>query len=800
MNLKYKIRLILAAIGQNNSFVENLKKSLSKKEIFELIDINEDDLNSKNLKDIFLKAFHKKPSRVLEIIILQYKHDLTFPSDILRAMKEIASKVGGDIRNKEPASVKKLLIELSEMGKLKQGIKLMKSVGLLEGTLPEIHKYIKTEQSGPHHLEGDVFKHTMMVLDHVSTKTIEAQISALLHDIAKPDTMAWIEDRITFHGHEDLGAEMVEAMLTHLEFEPSIIDKIKKITVNHLRPHQLSSKATEKAIKKFVVDMGDELKDVLELAHADGLGRIPSKSGVPELRRKIEEVLDMEKEEIIKKQKEKEDHPVDGDDVANFLNLKGPDIGKALKLVKEIEKELKEKEGKVDKQKALNILKDKFVKTSSLAEKEVEKLIQKVIKNTEFEKKVYSVGGFVRDEILGIDSKDLDIVIEMEGGAKKLTQYIHELFKKETSKPVDLGKGYPIWKIVFNEDIDFENKIFKTKGADLEVADTQKESFPDPNSRQRKTEPGTLQEDIERRDFTVNMLLRDLTSGEIKDLTGTSKKDIEKGVLKGYPENSMATKFSEDPLRMIRLIRFQVKYDWDIPYSIIRDMKNNAERIKIVSSERIREEIEKIMKMGKLSKALKLMSITGVLKHLIPELNKDIVKLTVDLLSKSKPGLEPQLSALLSEVNPSAELAANTAEDILKRLRFDGDLIKKVKKTILNKNEAQKAKNYTTKELREFIRNVGNELEHIMDLAEAKGDKKDIDNLKDKIKEVLKVPVNQRSILTGEDIMDIFKVKGKDIKKYLSLAIEIEDQLVSDGDTITKDKVVEELKKIVNKS
>lgn len=795
MNLKNKIKLILSAINQNNSFVEKLKKSLNQKEILHLTDKNENEIDSKNLKEILLKAFNKKPSRVLEIIILQYKHDLTFPLDVLRAMKEISSKVGGDIRNKEPEMVKKLLIELSEMGKLKQGIKLMKSVGLLEGTLPEIHKYIETEQSGPYHLEGDVFKHTMMVLDHVEAKTVEAQISALLHDIAKPATMALINDRITFHGHEDLGEEMVEAMLTQLGFEKNLINKIKKITVNHLRPHQLSAKPTPKSIKKFIEDMGDELKDVLELAHADGLGRIPSKSGVPELKKKIEEVLDMEKEEIEKKQKEKEDHPVSGNDVIDLLDLKGPEIGRAMNIVRDIEKDLKEKEGEVIKEKVLKILKEKFIKKSSASEKEVEKLIQKIIPKTKFDGKVFSVGGFVRDEIIGIPSKDLDVLVEMKGGAEDLTKLIHDTFKDETTKPLDLGKGYPIWKINFKEDIKFKDEIFKTKGAELEVADTQKESFPDPSTRQRKTEPGTLQEDIERRDFTVNMLLRDLTSGEIKDLTGTSRKDIEKGILKGYPEGNMSTKFSEDPLRMLRLIRFMAKYNWDVPYQIIKDVKNNADRIKILSSEKIKEEIDKIMMVGKLSKAVKFMSVTGILKHIIPELNKDIVKLTVEVLSKSKPGVEKQLSALLSEIDPDEQLASKAAEDILKRLRYDNEMINKVKKTILNKNKAQEAKNYDTKELRKFIRDVGNELEYIIDLAEAKGDKKDFDNLKDRIKEVLKVPVNQRSILNGKDIMEIFNVKGKDIQKYLSKAIEIEDQLVSDGKSVTKEKVIEELKK-----
>ena len=82
-------------------------------------------------------------------------------------------------------------------------------------------------------------------------------------------------------------------------------------------------------------------------------------------------------------------------------------------------------------------------------EKEVERFLITFLKDTPFKNKTYSVGGFVRDELLEIQSKDLDIVIEIEKGADDLTHLIHAAFPKETSTPHNLGEAYPIWHLSF---------------------------------------------------------------------------------------------------------------------------------------------------------------------------------------------------------------------------------------------------------------------------------------------------------------------------------------------------------------
>lgn len=256
---------------------------------------------------------------------------------------------------------------------------------------------------------------------------------------------------------------------------------------------------------------------------------------------------------------------------------------------------------------------------ASSSEKEVERLLKQVLPGTPFSGKIHAVGGYVRDEYMGLEAKDLDIVVSIPGGSEKLTKYLHEIFPESTTNPHQMGAAYPIWQVTFTDDTVYEKQAFQTKGAVIEFADTMKEEFPDSSSRQRVTMPGTLEEDIERRDFTTNMLLKDLSTGEIVDLTGTSKADIEKGILRGHPRVSLDKIFSDDPLRMIRLVRFQVKYSWKVPMSVLKTVRRNADRIKVVSAERIMGELTKVMKLGKLAQAVRIMKATGLLQHILPE-------------------------------------------------------------------------------------------------------------------------------------------------------------------------------------
>ena len=92
------------------------------------------------------------------------------------------------------------------------------------------------------------------------------------------------------------------------------------------------------------------------------------------------------------------------------------------------------------------------------------------------------------------------------------------------------------------------------------------------------------------------------------------------GILRGHPDVDLDKTFSDDPLRMIRLVRFQSKYGWKVPLSVLKKIKKNAERINIVSQERIRDELIKVMNIGKLARSIRFMKATGLLKHVLPEI------------------------------------------------------------------------------------------------------------------------------------------------------------------------------------
>ena len=137
------------------------------------------------------------------------------------------------------------------------------------------------------------------------------------------------------------------------------------------------------------------------------------------------------------------------------------------------------------------------------AEQEAERFLLSIIKTSPFSGKVFVVGGYTRDQFMGKMPKDLDIMVEMDGGAERLAKWLHDHFPGSISNAHQKGAGYPIWAVVFQGDVEWRGVTYQTKGAELEFADSQKEMFPDPNSRQRITQFGTKEEDTARRDFTV---------------------------------------------------------------------------------------------------------------------------------------------------------------------------------------------------------------------------------------------------------------------------------------------------------
>ena len=215
----------------------------------------------------------------------------------------------------------------------------------------------------------------------------------------------------------------------------------------------------------------------------------------------------------------------------------------------------------------------------------------------------YVIGGFVRDLILGrVQKKDIDIVAL--GSGIDLAKAVQK--KLAGAKPVQVFKTYG-------------TAMIHWEGMDLEFVGARKESYM-PVSRNPEVTPGSLTDDQNRRDFTINALAISLNKADfgafIDPFNGL---DDLKGKLLRTPLDPDVT-YSDDPLRMLRAIRFANQLNFKIERQSLEAISQNASRIEIISKERIVDELHKILATSKPSVGFTLLEKTGLLKHILPEL------------------------------------------------------------------------------------------------------------------------------------------------------------------------------------
>ncbi len=214
----------------------------------------------------------------------------------------------------------------------------------------------------------------------------------------------------------------------------------------------------------------------------------------------------------------------------------------------------------------------------------------------------YVVGGFVRDIFLDRKSKDIDVVVVGSGIA------IAESLQRKLGRAAHLS--------VFRN---FGTAQVKYKGIEVEFVGARKESY-NRNSRKPIVENGTLEDDQNRRDFTINALAICLNInrfGELVDPFG-GLYDLEDGIIRTPLEPDIT--FSDDPLRMMRCVRFAAQLNFFIDDETFDALARNKDRIKIVSSERIADELNKIILAPVPSKGLVELQRCGLLEIILPEL------------------------------------------------------------------------------------------------------------------------------------------------------------------------------------
>ena len=215
----------------------------------------------------------------------------------------------------------------------------------------------------------------------------------------------------------------------------------------------------------------------------------------------------------------------------------------------------------------------------------------------------YLVGGFVRDHLLGIEvAKDIDIVAI--GSGIELAQVIQK--KLTNASPVKIFKSYG-------------TAMIQWKGINIEFVGARRESYSR-KSRNPKIFSGTLEDDQKRRDFTINTLAVSLNPKNIGKLIDpfNGLKDLENCVIK-TPQDPSIT-YSDDPLRMLRAIRFAAQLKFKIENRSLNAIKENINRLSIINSERIVDELNKILMTQTPSIGYLLLEQTGLLEKIIPEL------------------------------------------------------------------------------------------------------------------------------------------------------------------------------------
>ena len=240
--------------------------------------------------------------------------------------------------------------------------------------------------------------------------------------------------------------------------------------------------------------------------------------------------------------------------------------------------------------------------------------LREATRRTPYENKLYLVGGLLRDRALGLPiANDLDLVLE--GDALPLARFLYE---RGLSRhfPVE----YPRFGTAMIHVTDGEHP--DAPGSAVELVSARAENYH-ADSRKPDVRQGTLHEDVYRRDFTINTLLQNLHTGEMLDLTGRALADLQAGILRTPLEPRVT--FFDDPLRMLRAIRFAARFEFEIEAETWRAICEEAERLRPpqIAHERIREEFVKIAKLPgrKFRRGMELLLASNLLeKFLAPML------------------------------------------------------------------------------------------------------------------------------------------------------------------------------------
>ena len=426
----------------------------------------------------------------------------------------------------------------------------------------------------------------------------------------------------------------------------------------------------------------------------------------------------------------------------------------------------------------------------------------------------YLVGGAVRDFILDIDTKDFDFTTNATPEESK------KLLEENNYKTTNIGIKYG---------------TIETAVEDLTVHITQfRSDIYNENSRKPEiTDSKDINEDLIRRDFTVNAIAFDIEQNELID-PYNGLKDLSEGKLK-TPDNPNQS-FSDDPLRMIRLCRFISTHGFAPDNETFKSIQQNIERVEIVSKERIRDEFSKLVTGDNVAMGIQALVESTLIDYIIPEIkdlkievdpnhhHKDVYEHTLQVTSKVSPDLILRLGALLHDIAKPATkgiddgkvhfrhhevVGARMTKEILSKLKYPKKLISSVALLVENHLRPHTYKmGWTDSAVRRYIIDAGEVLDELNELVrcdvttknneKAETIYKYLDDLEKRIKEVkekeelkkLRPPVD------GNEIMKILNIEpGPSLGKIMESLYE---QRINEGE-VSKEEAIKLAKEVYKK-
>lgn len=316
-------------IQRRDFTVNTLAISVNKENFGELIDIYNglEDINNKLIKTPLnpIETFNDDPLRIMRAFRFASQLQFDVDNKILKAAEEMRERL--KIISQERISNE--FLKILQSPKPSIGLILLFQTKVMDIIFPEISNLAGVEQRKDYH-HKDVFFHTCKVVDNISNATdkLWLRFSALVHDIAKPQTKKFVEGiGWTFHGHEELGARMMKTIFRRMKFPMTQIEYVKKLIRLHLRPIALANEeVTDSAIRRLIVQAGEDLEDLITLCRADITSKNPDKVSryLENYERVMKRVFEVEEKDKLRAFQS----PVRGEEIMEVCGIKpGKTVG-----------------------------------------------------------------------------------------------------------------------------------------------------------------------------------------------------------------------------------------------------------------------------------------------------------------------------------------------------------------------------------------------------------------------------------------------------------------------------------------